>query len=143
MQVRFLQIVPYSYYFCKDCDCRTLDYRYRLCHDDFKGQGPFCTSPLLISFPLCYWGGVKKIKKENENNTAKGNNTWNRILIIWDSYVVIYILKIVAVDFNLGTTSNILFLGNLLFSYTKILSACFFWRQYLLKCRCPVFEIVS
>ncbi|XP_058220285.1 DNA repair protein RAD16 isoform X3 [Rhododendron vialii] len=24
--VRFLQIVPYSYYFCKDCDCRTLDY---------------------------------------------------------------------------------------------------------------------
>ncbi|PIN21167.1 Nucleotide excision repair protein RAD16 [Handroanthus impetiginosus] len=25
--VRFLQIVPYSYYFCKDCDCRTLDYR--------------------------------------------------------------------------------------------------------------------
>lgn len=77
MQVRFLQIVPYSYYFCKDCDCRTLDYRYRLCHDDFKGQGPFCTSPLLISFPLCYWGGVKKIKKENENNTAKGNNTWN------------------------------------------------------------------
>ncbi|KAK6134781.1 hypothetical protein DH2020_031451 [Rehmannia glutinosa] len=27
-EVRFLQIVPYSYYFCKDCDCRTLDYRY-------------------------------------------------------------------------------------------------------------------
>ncbi|WCJ37550.1 Helicase protein with RING/U-box domain [Euphorbia peplus] len=25
--VRFLQIVPYSYYLCKDCDCRTLDYR--------------------------------------------------------------------------------------------------------------------
>ncbi|XP_015081738.1 DNA repair protein RAD16-like [Solanum pennellii] len=24
--VRFLQIVPYSFYFCKDCDCRTLDY---------------------------------------------------------------------------------------------------------------------
>nr|KJB30313.1 hypothetical protein B456_005G137100 [Gossypium raimondii] len=28
--VRFLQIVPYSYYLCKDCDCRTLDYRYGL-----------------------------------------------------------------------------------------------------------------
>ncbi|CAK7348985.1 unnamed protein product [Dovyalis caffra] len=26
--VRFLQIVPYSYYLCKDCDCRTLDYGY-------------------------------------------------------------------------------------------------------------------
>ncbi|KAL8144667.1 hypothetical protein AgCh_003022 [Apium graveolens] len=25
--IRFLQISPYSYYFCKDCDCRTLDYR--------------------------------------------------------------------------------------------------------------------
>ncbi|KAL8105314.1 ATP-dependent helicase rhp16-like [Apium graveolens] len=24
--IRFLQISPYSYYFCKDCDCRTLDY---------------------------------------------------------------------------------------------------------------------
>ncbi|KMT02025.1 hypothetical protein BVRB_9g208500 isoform A [Beta vulgaris subsp. vulgaris] len=24
--IRFLQIAPYSYYFCKDCDCRTLDY---------------------------------------------------------------------------------------------------------------------
>ncbi|KAL8144665.1 hypothetical protein AgCh_003020 [Apium graveolens] len=26
-EIRFLQISPYSYYFCKDCDCRTLDYR--------------------------------------------------------------------------------------------------------------------
>ncbi|XP_010475184.1 PREDICTED: DNA repair protein RAD16 [Camelina sativa] len=24
--IRFLQILPYSYYFCKDCDCRILDY---------------------------------------------------------------------------------------------------------------------
>ncbi|KAL0697319.1 hypothetical protein Bca4012_053441 [Brassica carinata] len=24
--IRFLQISPYSYYFCKDCDCRILDY---------------------------------------------------------------------------------------------------------------------
>ncbi|KAI4341025.1 hypothetical protein MLD38_025801 [Melastoma candidum] len=24
--VRFLQIVPFSYYFCKDCDCRALDH---------------------------------------------------------------------------------------------------------------------
>lgn len=29
-QIRFLQIVPYSYYLCNDCDCRTLDYRYAL-----------------------------------------------------------------------------------------------------------------
>ncbi|XP_050206991.1 DNA repair protein RAD16 [Mercurialis annua] len=25
--VRFLQIVPYSYYLCKDCDCQTLNYK--------------------------------------------------------------------------------------------------------------------
>ncbi|KAK1353590.1 DNA repair protein RAD16 [Heracleum sosnowskyi] len=24
--IRFLQVSPYSFYFCKDCDCRTLDY---------------------------------------------------------------------------------------------------------------------
>ncbi|KAK9285779.1 hypothetical protein L1049_024980 [Liquidambar formosana] len=24
--IRFLQIIPYSHYLCKDCDCRTLDY---------------------------------------------------------------------------------------------------------------------
>jgi hypothetical protein len=29
-QVRFLRIIPYSYYLCKDCDCRTLDHRYAL-----------------------------------------------------------------------------------------------------------------
>ncbi|RDX84596.1 Helicase-like transcription factor CHR27, partial [Mucuna pruriens] len=26
--IRFLQITPYSYYLCKDCDCRILDHRY-------------------------------------------------------------------------------------------------------------------
>ncbi|KAL8144666.1 hypothetical protein AgCh_003021 [Apium graveolens] len=35
--IRFLQISPYCYYFCKDCDCRTLDYR-------------VCTEKLQTSF---------------------------------------------------------------------------------------------
>ncbi|XP_058097466.1 DNA repair protein RAD16 [Magnolia sinica] len=26
--IRFLQISPYSYYYCKDCDCKSLDYSY-------------------------------------------------------------------------------------------------------------------
>ncbi|XP_075093829.1 ATP-dependent helicase rhp16-like isoform X1 [Nicotiana tabacum] len=26
--VRFLQVIPYAYYFCKDCDCRGLDYSF-------------------------------------------------------------------------------------------------------------------
>jgi hypothetical protein len=30
LQVRFLQIVPFSYNLCKDCDCRILDHRYDL-----------------------------------------------------------------------------------------------------------------
>lgn len=27
-QVRFLEIYPYSYYFCRACDCKSLDYRW-------------------------------------------------------------------------------------------------------------------
>ncbi|KAL8137930.1 LOW QUALITY PROTEIN: hypothetical protein V2J09_003931 [Rumex salicifolius] len=30
--IRFLRIVPYSFYLCKDCDCRTLDYSTCLAH---------------------------------------------------------------------------------------------------------------
>ncbi|PRQ24759.1 putative chromatin remodeling SNF2 family [Rosa chinensis] len=28
--VCYLQLVPYSYYLCKDCDCRTLDHSFTL-----------------------------------------------------------------------------------------------------------------
>ncbi|CAK9157997.1 unnamed protein product [Ilex paraguariensis] len=38
--VRFLQIIPYSFYFCKDCDCRALDYRY-------------CGTLLMIVVSIC------------------------------------------------------------------------------------------
>ncbi|KAI5412646.1 hypothetical protein KIW84_057335 [Lathyrus oleraceus] len=37
--IRFLQINPYSYYFCKHCNCRVLQHRYELCSDcshDFR-----------------------------------------------------------------------------------------------------------
>ncbi|KAJ6680462.1 hypothetical protein OIU79_020045 [Salix purpurea] len=44
--VRFLQIVPYSYYLCKDCDCRTLDY----------GSTTQCSScPHSCVRHFCWW----------------------------------------------------------------------------------------
>ncbi|XP_022886644.1 ATP-dependent helicase rhp16-like [Olea europaea var. sylvestris] len=43
--VRFLQIVPYSYYFCKDCDCRSLDY-------SAGGECPHC---LHKTRHFCWW----------------------------------------------------------------------------------------
>ncbi|KAL8474339.1 hypothetical protein ACS0TY_030258 [Phlomoides rotata] len=44
--VRFLQIVPYSYYFCKDCDCRTLDY-------STTADCPGCAHKSVRHF--CWW----------------------------------------------------------------------------------------
>ncbi|PPS12587.1 hypothetical protein GOBAR_AA08050 [Gossypium barbadense] len=44
--VRFLQIVPYSYYLCKDCDCKTLDY-------SSSTQCPNCPHNSVRHF--CWW----------------------------------------------------------------------------------------
>ncbi|CAL5406290.1 unnamed protein product [Camellia sinensis] len=44
--VRFLQINPYSHYFCKDCDCRTLDY-------SSSTQCPNCPHKSVRHF--CWW----------------------------------------------------------------------------------------
>ncbi|EOA39673.1 hypothetical protein CARUB_v10008314mg [Capsella rubella] len=44
--IRFLQILPYSYYFCKDCDCRILDY---VAHQ----RCPSCPHNTVRHF--CWW----------------------------------------------------------------------------------------
>ncbi|XP_010484700.1 PREDICTED: DNA repair protein RAD16-like isoform X2 [Camelina sativa] len=44
--IRFLQILPYSYYFCKDCDCRILDY---MAHQSC----PSCPHNTVRHF--CWW----------------------------------------------------------------------------------------
>ncbi|KAL2938090.1 ATP-dependent helicase rhp16 [Bienertia sinuspersici] len=44
--IRFLQISPYSYYMCKDCDCRTLDYSFSL-------ECKSCTHSSVRHF--CWW----------------------------------------------------------------------------------------
>ncbi|XP_055810852.1 DNA repair protein RAD16-like isoform X2 [Solanum dulcamara] len=51
--VRFLQIVPYSYYFCKDCDCRVLDYSSSECpHCPHKSVRHFCWWNRYIASPI-------------------------------------------------------------------------------------------
>eukprot|EP00850_Spirogloea_muscicola_P001122 SM000004S14992 [mRNA] locus=s4:637588:643739:- [translate_table: standard] len=61
--VRFLQIEPYSYYFCRKCDCKSLDYSFgkdwRKC--DHCGHGPlhhFCWWNKYVANPIKKWGYV-------------------------------------------------------------------------------------
>ncbi|KAM5580614.1 hypothetical protein ABKV19_010060 [Rosa sericea] len=49
--VRFLQLVPYSYYLCKDCDCRTLDH----------SSTPQCSNcPHSSVRHFCWWNKILK-----------------------------------------------------------------------------------
>nr|GMC88267.1 DNA repair protein RAD16-like [Ipomoea batatas] len=52
--VRFLQIIPYSYYFCKDCDCRALDYcsSTECPHCPHKSVRHFCWWNRYIASPI-------------------------------------------------------------------------------------------
>ncbi|XP_057792639.1 LOW QUALITY PROTEIN: DNA repair protein RAD16-like [Salvia miltiorrhiza] len=51
--IRFLQIVPFSYYFCKDCDCRTLDYSSAECPGcEHKNVRHFCWWNRYVSTPI-------------------------------------------------------------------------------------------
>lgn len=59
--VRFLEIYPYSYYFCKRCDCKSLDYSFgnhwRKC--DHCGHSPlhhFCWWNKYVANPIKKWG---------------------------------------------------------------------------------------
>ncbi|XP_057985212.1 DNA repair protein RAD16 isoform X2 [Hevea brasiliensis] len=57
--VRFLQVVPYSYYVCKACDCLTLDYRPSAqcsrCPHNYRRH--FSWWNKYISKPIKYYGG--------------------------------------------------------------------------------------
>uniref|UniRef100_A0A2P2L5E4 Uncharacterized protein MANES_12G073600 n=1 Tax=Rhizophora mucronata TaxID=61149 RepID=A0A2P2L5E4_RHIMU len=58
--VRFLRIVPYSYYLCKDCDCRTLDHRSsRECSScPHNSVRHFCWWNKYVSNPILHRGNV-------------------------------------------------------------------------------------
>ncbi|XP_038981944.1 DNA repair protein RAD16 [Phoenix dactylifera] len=53
--VRFLQIHPYSYYFCRDCNCKILDYRSSTCTE----------CPHSSTRHFCWWN--KNITKPIQN----------------------------------------------------------------------------
>ncbi|GMH12044.1 hypothetical protein Nepgr_013885 [Nepenthes gracilis] len=58
--VRFLRIVPYSYYLCKDCDCRTLDYssstECKSC--PHKSVRHFCWWNKYVATPIQSYGNI-------------------------------------------------------------------------------------
>ncbi|KAI9178163.1 hypothetical protein LWI28_023450 [Acer negundo] len=62
--VRFLQITPYSYYFCKDCDCRVLDYSSTECPNcPHKSVRHFCWWNRNVATPIQVRGNVNEGKR--------------------------------------------------------------------------------
>ncbi|KAH9308577.1 hypothetical protein KI387_036488 [Taxus chinensis] len=66
--VRFLQIYPYSYYFCKKCNCKSLDYSFgkdgQKC--DECGHSPplhFCWWNKFVANPIKKWGYMHEGRK--------------------------------------------------------------------------------
>jgi DNA repair protein RAD16 len=60
--VRFLQIPPYSYYFCKDCDCKELDYSAPDC--------PSCPHKAVRHF--CWWNKFIATPIQTSGNSGDG-----------------------------------------------------------------------
>ncbi|XP_074356884.1 DNA repair protein RAD16-like isoform X1 [Apium graveolens] len=63
--IRFLQISPYSYYFCKDCDCRTLDY-------SSNTDCPNCPHKSVRHF--CWWNKNIATPIQAQGNMGLGRN---------------------------------------------------------------------
>ncbi|KAL1812900.1 hypothetical protein ACET3Z_022965 [Daucus carota] len=63
--IRFLQISPYSYYFCKDCDCRTLDY-------SSNTDCPNCPHKSMRHF--CWWNKHIATPIQAQGNIGSGRN---------------------------------------------------------------------
>ncbi|KAL3679938.1 hypothetical protein R1sor_022894 [Riccia sorocarpa] len=59
--VRFLGVDPYSYYFCRKCDCKSLDYKFNEGHKCECGHSSllhFCWWNKFIANPIKRWGYV-------------------------------------------------------------------------------------
>ncbi|XP_021856387.1 DNA repair protein RAD16 isoform X1 [Spinacia oleracea] len=61
--IRFLRIVPFSYYMCKDCDCRTLDY-------GFSGECKSCVHKSVRHF--CWWNKNVATPIQSNGNSGDG-----------------------------------------------------------------------
>ena len=60
-QVRFMRINPFSYFFCKKCPCKCLDYPFRAdwAKCEHCGHGPmqhFCWWNRMVANPIIYQG---------------------------------------------------------------------------------------
>ncbi|KAF8106466.1 hypothetical protein N665_0139s0056 [Sinapis alba] len=55
--IRFLQIHPYSYYFCYECDCKVLDY-------------PYCQCSHYPRHHFCWWNKNVKTRKQGMRKRA-------------------------------------------------------------------------
>ncbi|XP_054811876.1 ATP-dependent helicase rhp16-like isoform X2 [Prosopis cineraria] len=55
--IRFLQVVPYSYYLCKDCDCRILDHSSKECSNcQHSSVRHFCWWNKYVATPIQLYG---------------------------------------------------------------------------------------
>uniref|UniRef100_A0A7S3DIH5 Helicase ATP-binding domain-containing protein n=1 Tax=Palpitomonas bilix TaxID=652834 RepID=A0A7S3DIH5_9EUKA len=58
--IRFLRIYPYSYYFCKKCECKSLSWPFRMSdtcmHCEHKSMSHFCWWNRYILNPITKWG---------------------------------------------------------------------------------------
>ncbi|MCD7464365.1 hypothetical protein HAX54_052579 [Datura stramonium] len=63
--VRFLQIEPYSFYFCKDCDCRTLDY-------SSTAECPQCPHKSVRHF--CWWNRYISTPIKHQGDFGSGRD---------------------------------------------------------------------
>ncbi|PIA28802.1 hypothetical protein AQUCO_06600014v1 [Aquilegia coerulea] len=61
--VRFLQITPYSYYFCRDCDCKSLDY-------STTTQCPNCPHKSVRHF--CWWNKFVATPIQTSSSSDEG-----------------------------------------------------------------------
>ncbi|KAF5196535.1 Dna repair protein rad16 [Thalictrum thalictroides] len=61
--VRFLQITPYSYYFCRDCDCKSLDY-------STTTQCPNCPHKSVRHF--CWWNKFVATPIQTSSSSNEG-----------------------------------------------------------------------
>ncbi|XP_058773655.1 ATP-dependent helicase rhp16-like [Vicia villosa] len=68
--IRFLQINPYSYYFCKRCNCRVLHHRYELCSDCSHGSADH----------FSWWN--KYIAKPIENSRSNDVHGKNAMILL-------------------------------------------------------------
>ncbi|KAJ0054048.1 hypothetical protein Pint_02015 [Pistacia integerrima] len=76
--VRFLQITPYSYYLCKDCDCRVLDYSFLdsylhhliLMTFNSSAECPNCSHSSVRHF--CWWNRYVATPVQAHGNLDKG-----------------------------------------------------------------------